>query len=193
MLSPDALLAQLQRLARNTANPPEPEDMPDLCADWMELLGEDLDDAGLREAVTRHLRTGRFWPTPSELLVDSQRVRGADPKRLEADGERLFVIACKARSSCGPSAGPAEARALHALRHYGAAVDELEPLMHAIGNWASFENGDPVHDARRYEMARRDFGKRYAAIKAGADKPTLRLIGDTAPGGVMAFVRGGGR
>jgi len=172
MLSPDVLLAQLQRLARNTANPPEPEGMVELCADWMELLGPDLDDGAFREAVTRHLRASKFWPTPSELLADVQSAQRPDSKQLEAKGERLFAAVAKARSSCGSD----PTRARHHLVHYGVDPEDVDRCLAAVGRWASFDPGDPVHNPQGYGFARRAFGKAYAA-EAG----TSRLLLAEAP------------
>lgn len=177
MLSPDALLNQLQRLARNTANPPEPEGMVELCADWMELLGSDLDDAGLRAAVTRHLRASRFWPTPSELLADVVAAEQADAHQLEAKGEHLFSLVAKARSSAGPDVK----RARHAMAHYGVPPEHIQPCLAAVGPWASFEPGDRVLNARPFEFARRAFGKAFAAAVAPNQlrlpPPAPRLVG----------------
>lgn len=175
MLSPDALLNQLQRLARNTANPPDPEGIVELCADWMELLGPDLDDGAFRDAVTRHLRTSKFWPTPAELLADVQAAQRHDPKQLEAKGERLFALAAKARSSSGPDVN----RGRMAMVHYGIGADDIEACLDAAGRWASFDPGDPVHSPRSYEFARRSFGKAYAQVATPSTQQWLLI--DAAP------------
>ena len=107
MLSPEHLLSQIKRLWRNVANPPDADILPDLCADWMDLLGPHLDDAGLSAAVRAHLERSRFWPTPAELLAGSPSVTTTSPAAMKARADELFGLVVRARSSAGPDAASA--------------------------------------------------------------------------------------
>lgn len=90
MLSPKALLPELTRLIRIVANPPEPEEMADLCADWIEIIGEELDDELLRPAITAHLRESGFWPRPSDILKHGRPLMEA--KRASSKAKQIAAM-----------------------------------------------------------------------------------------------------
>lgn len=95
MLSPKALLPELLRLSRIVANPPEPDELSDLCADWIEIIGDEIDDEALRPAVTAHLKESGFWPRPNDILrhgrLEMEELRCAKKKQIEdAKPSRFF-------------------------------------------------------------------------------------------------------
>lgn len=97
MLSPNALLPELRRLARIAANPPEPDELTDLCADWIEIIGDEMDDAALRPAITAYLKESGFWPRPNDVLQHGRPImaqqRAAKQKAIEAaKPSRIFEI-----------------------------------------------------------------------------------------------------
>lgn len=168
MLSPDTVLAQLERLFRNTANPPDPETFTELCADWMELLAGDLTDAGLRAAVTAHLKRSKFWPTPAELLQEAPSMTRQRPEALRARAELLFPIAVSARSSTSRSEPDrAFARNLaHCADVRGIEIDDddIAAIVAAVGDWRTWDPGDPMRGgAQQYNFARRDFATAFGA------------------------------
>ena len=180
MLSPDTVLAQIERLFRNTANPPDPETFTELCADWMELFGGDLDDAGLRAAVTAHLKRSKFWPTPAELLADAPTQLRQRPEALRARAELLFPIAVKARASTGRS--EPDRKFMLNLAHYadmrGVEIDDddVAAIMAAVGDWRSWDPGDPLRGSeRQFGFARRDFGAAFGAQLPEARSGRLSL------------------
>ncbi len=192
MLSPEHLLSQIKRLWRNVANPPDADILPDLCADWMDLLGPHLDDAGLSAAVRAHLERSRFWPTPAELLAGSPSVTTTSPAAMKARADELFGLVVRARSSAGPDAASAPRH----LAHYGVTDPaEQAACIAAVGDWRTWDPGDPNRgDARRHDFARRDFAAAYALAapeaRAGRLKlpapPPLRLLPGPEPAPPMA-------
>lgn len=168
MPSSEAILAQMRRCVRNAVNPPPPEDLAELCADWADLLGE-LDDAQLAVAVREHLLASRFFPAPSDLLERHRTATQQTGPSIEARAEVAFVAAYKARSTGGRD-GRERAAAL--LAHHGITDPaEQAAAVAAIGDWARWDAGDPVNSPAVYSAARRAFrgafGVMLADVKAG--------------------------
>jgi hypothetical protein len=97
MLSPKALLTEFVRVSIVAANAPPPEDLSELCAIWIEVIGDEVDDAALRPAFTAHLKESGFWPRPNDILrhgrLVMQEVRWALEKQIEdAKPSRIFEM-----------------------------------------------------------------------------------------------------
>lgn len=93
MPTPNAILDALHRLYRliPAATRPAASVLPDLAADWGDLLA-DVSDAELSAAVAGWLRDperGKWWPTPADILGQLPRRASADETAWDAILGRL--------------------------------------------------------------------------------------------------------
>ena len=153
MASRQAIISLFTFFTRiRAANPPSGEDIPDLVSDW-ELLCTGISDDELSVAGTAYARTGKFWPTPAEVIVLCPSTKKA-ALSLAADnsltGRDLWSSVLRQAGSIGRNCREWPQALSERLR---LPEDRLRDAVDAAGGWLAICNSS--HDAERAGMGRR--------------------------------------
>ena len=110
MATPEGVVAVFNLIssAKLGNAPKEQEDM-EVCLELWEEVFDDVDDAALKTAARRYLKTGKWWPAPADLynLTTQGREAQAEARQLaEDDGLHLWPRIVRLVGSLGTQRYP---------------------------------------------------------------------------------------